>query len=342
MVALKTAQVEAFVAKPDPKYPVVLVYGPDAGLVRERAAAILATSVENANDPFAFTRLEGDELASDPMRLVDEASTIPLFGGKRAISVRAGPRNFIAAVEALLAIPIRDCRIVIEAGDLRRTAPVRVACEKAANAAVIACYADDERALSRLIDQELAAADLTITPEARAALLPLIGGDRSASSSEIRKLALYARGQGTVDVADIAAVVADASALALDDLIDAAFAGRIADVEMLFAKARAAGTSGAAIAAAALRQVTPLHKAALNVDAGASVESARERMMPPVHFGRRAAVEAALKAWSATRLQRAMTQLGAAVFDTRRQPALAAAITQRTLISIASAARRKS
>ena len=39
MVALKAAQVDAFVARPDPARPIVLVFGPDAGLVRERAEA---------------------------------------------------------------------------------------------------------------------------------------------------------------------------------------------------------------------------------------------------------------------------------------------------------------
>ena len=40
MVALKSAQVDRFVARPNPAQPVVLVFGPDAGLVRERAEAL--------------------------------------------------------------------------------------------------------------------------------------------------------------------------------------------------------------------------------------------------------------------------------------------------------------
>ena len=72
-------------------------------------------------------------------------------------------------------------------------------------------------------------AKLTIAPDARAALVPLIGGDRQASRSEIRKLALYAHGKDRVELDDVLAVVADASALALDAVVDAAFAGRTAE-----------------------------------------------------------------------------------------------------------------
>ena len=69
-------------------------------------------------------------------------------------------------------------------------------------------------------------AELTIAPDARAALVALLGGDRLASRSEIRKLALYAHGKDRVELADVMAVVADASALALDGVLDAAFAGK--------------------------------------------------------------------------------------------------------------------
>ena len=103
--------------------------------------------------------------------------------------MRGGARNFLPAIEALLAQPLRDCRVVIEAGDLKKSAPLRTLCEKAGHAAALPCYADNDQALARLIDTEMKAAGPTIAPDAREALLPLLGGDRRSSLSEIRKLA---------------------------------------------------------------------------------------------------------------------------------------------------------
>src|SRR4249919_1008960 len=102
MVALKGAEIDKFVARPDPTRPVMLVFGPDAGLVRERAEALVRASVDDINDPFSLARLDGDELAGEPTRLVEEANTIPLFGGRRAVWVKVGSRNIAPAVEALL------------------------------------------------------------------------------------------------------------------------------------------------------------------------------------------------------------------------------------------------
>src|SRR5262249_59805324 len=103
----------------------------------------------------------------------------------------------------------------------KRNAPLRVLCERAKNAAALPCYADAERDLVRLIDDEMRDAGLTIAAEARTALIPLLGGDRLASRHELRKLALYARGKARVELEDVMAVTADASELALDGLVDA-------------------------------------------------------------------------------------------------------------------------
>ncbi len=99
--------------------------------MRERAQALIRASVDDINDPFSLARLDGDELAGEPTRLVEEANTIPLFGGRRAVWVKVGSRNIVPAVEALLArrlarLPGRDRG--------RRPAPQRAAARAHASA----------------------------------------------------------------------------------------------------------------------------------------------------------------------------------------------------------------
>jgi DNA polymerase-3 subunit delta len=291
MVAVKAAEVESFIARPRADRPIMLLYGPDGGLVRERARRLIETSVDDPSDPFALVRIEGDVLAAEPSRLVEEAHTVPLFGGRRAVWIKTGSRNFAAAVEAVVASPPTDCCIVIEAGDLKRNAPLRALCEKASCAAALPCYPDNDAALARLVDDEMRTAKLGIAPDARDALVSLIGGDRQASRSEIRKLALYAHGKDRVVLDDVLAVVADASSMALD--------------------------------------------------AGEDSFAAMRSFIPPVHFSRKNAIEATLRAWTALRLERAMEQLAETTFNARRTAALADALARRSMLVIAQAGRRK-
>jgi DNA polymerase-3 subunit delta len=341
LVALRGKEVDAFLARPDPNRPIILLYGPDTGLVRERADALMASAVDDPNDPFSLIRLDGDELAAEPSRLVDEAMTIPLFGGRRAIRIRAGSKSFASGIDTLADMHPKDCRIVIEAGELRPDAPLRKTCERAKTVVAIACYPDTERDLARLIDDELRSFDLRIATDARTALSSLLGGDRQASRNEIRKLALYARGEREVTLEHVMAVVTDASALALDAIVDNAFAGRPADVETAFAKALAAGTYPGAIIASAQRQAAQLHKARLSVEEGLSAQAAAESGFPRLHFSRKTVVETALQNSSAERLMKVIAQLAEAAFDMRKQADLAAPIAQRALLAIAVNTRRR-
>ena len=213
---------------------------------------------------------------------------MPLFGGRRAIRVRAGSRSFASGVDTLAEMPLKDCRIVIEAGELRPESPLRKACERAKTAVAIGCYPDGERDLARLIDDELRLANLRIAPDARASLMALLGGDRQASRNELRKLALFAHGEGEVTLDHVMAVVADASELKLDPIVDGAFAGKPELVESEFAKAMVAGTYPGVIISAAQRQAAWLHKSALAMAEGTPLSTLLDGGFPRLHFSRKA------------------------------------------------------
>jgi DNA polymerase III subunit delta len=341
LVALRGKEIDTFLARPDPGRPIILLYGPDAGLVRERADALVSSAVEDPHDPFSLVKLDGDELSAEPSRLVDEALTVPLFGGRRAIRVRAGSRNFASGIDTLATMALKDCRIVIEAGDLRAESPLRKACERAKTAVAIGCYPDTERDLAKLIDDDLCIADLRLQADARATLMTLLGGDRQASRNELRKLTLFANGAGEVTLDHVMSVVADASELKLEPIVDGTFAGKAELVESEFAKALMAGTYPGVIISSAQRQAAWLHKSALAIAEGTPAATLLDSGYPRVHFSRKPMVETALRNFSAARLVSVIDQLATAALDMRKQPGLAAAIAQRALMSIAVNARKK-
>jgi len=137
------------------------------------------------------------------------------------------------------------------------------------------------------------------------------------------------------------AVVADASELKLDPIVDGAFAGRPDIVETEFAKAMIAGTYPGVIISAAQRQAAWLHKSALAIADGTPASAVLDGGFPRLHFSRKPMVETALRNFSVARLAGIIEQLAAAALDTRKQSTLAATIAQRTLMAIAANARRR-
>ncbi len=295
----------------------------------ERAASIVRAARGADSDPFSLVQLEGDAIAADPGLLIDEAQTIGLFGSHRVIRVRAGGKNFSAAVETLLANP-PQATVVIEAGELRPASPLRAACEKSSAAAAIPCYVDNERDLARLI----ADSGLSFEPGAREELVALLGADRLSTRGEIEKLALYAKG-GRIRIEDVRAVIADASALVLDDVVDFAAVGDTEAALVALNKANAAGTLPATILNAAIRHVASLHRLRLAVDKGESPALAVENARPPVFFRRRPNFERALGRFGSELLARELVVLSDAALAARKDPALAETIAERAILRLA-------
>ena len=337
MTALKGKAVDAFLRRPD--RPLVLLYGPDSGVVAERAAQLLANTAP-ADDPLARLTIDGDALASEPTRLAEEAWTVPLFGGKRAIRVTATGRNLAPAVEPLLKEPPTEAFIVIEAGDLKPRAPLRAAFEKSEQAAAIGCYGDDARGIERLIDEEQARSGVTFSREARAALRELTGGDRLASRGELAKIVLYAHPRNEIGIEDVEAIAGDASAVALDRLLDSVGLGQLEAADRAFGQLIAEGTSPASVISALARHFRQLADLRYRIEAGATAEAAMRAARPPIFFKRQDAVRQQITRWTPDGLERASELIADGELRGRRMPELAEAITGRCVLTLARAARR--
>src|ERR1051325_3174644 len=82
---VKSHEADRYVANPPKGLAIALVYGPDAGLVQERAEKLLKSVVPDLTDAFNASDLNEDALLADPARLADEAAALSMMGGRRAM-----------------------------------------------------------------------------------------------------------------------------------------------------------------------------------------------------------------------------------------------------------------
>jgi len=345
MAQKKTNEVEAWLRRPDPDVRLVLIYGPDRGMVTERARAFIKSSGLDPEDPFSSVRLEATELESDPGRLLDEASTVPMFAGRRLVWVRnAGTHKSLAeSAKALAAAPPVDAIVVIEAGDLKKGTGLRAAMEASPHAMALPCYSDDGRSVDAVIDEVLARAGLSIGLEARQILRVNLGGDRLATRSELEKLCTYCLGTGEITLDDVVIMTGDVAATAVDDAIDAILDGNVARFDRAYSRLVSSGTNPFVILSAASRQFHTLLTLRSEMDsAGKSSATAVAAARPPVFFSRRRLVETALQRLGQATLLRGLERIQSAILQTRRRPDLAEAAARQALLAVAIEAGRPS
>ena len=341
MTAVKSSDVDRALRRLDPSVDILLFYGPDGGLVSERARLVAESKVDDPSDPFQLIRLDGDTVADQPARLVEEISTFALFSGPRVILVRGTSRNITPAVSTCLDVPSTGTLVIIEAGNLAKGAPLRALCESSARALALPCYADEARDLGTVIDETLAQAALKIAPDAREMLLASIGADRLATRSELQKLALYAHGREHVTAEDVEAVVSDVSAQSTDLVLDSAFLGNMADLDSQLTLLAQRGTASASLAPLGLRHGLSLLAARLMIDGGQSADAALQSWRG-LNFRRRDHVKRQLRTWTAHELRGAAEIFQSTSLDTRRMPGLAGPLLSAALLRIARKAQRLS
>lgn len=352
---IKASQADRFVAAPPSGIRAALIYGPDAGLIRERSNCLAKFIIDDLSDPFRIAELTDAALKQDPARLADEAAALSMIGGRRLVRVRGASDGLTKIFRPLLDAPdpIGDTLIIAEAGELGPRSTLRRAFEDAgANAAALPCYADDAGTLEHVINDTLARAGHTADPAATAFLVEHLGADRGVTLRELEKLCLYmapktnkATGiksaggtRAPITLDDVRTCIGEAGGARLDALIDTTASGDLAGLNANLARAREADLNAIAILSALSRHLQRLHQILGQIEDGGNLDTILRALRPPVHFSRQAALKRQCRLWSRRRLDRALGLImeADAACKTTGMPDMA--LSGQTLIRVAQAA----
>ena len=296
---LDAGRVESFLKAPSA--PVVLLHGPDAGLVAERGLA-LARSVEGAlNDPFSFAELSNPA----PDALLAEATAASLTGLRRVVRVRDAHEPLVKTLEIFTKTP-PDALVILEAGELTPKSKLRALAEKAAGVASIACYAIDNAKLPQVISARLRAQGVAIEQDAASWAAQNLTGEEGPLGQALEVLTLYAGETRTLSLADVSSILADGGDTSMNDAIDSALTGDLAATDKALSLAYEEGASPVGLIRVLLSELLRLRLAAGAMAEGASVQEAMSGMRPPVFFKRQPVVQKMLRLWPLPALNQAL------------------------------------
>lgn len=296
---LRPQAIDGFLRKPPPAIHTALIYGPDAGLVTERARQLQKTWLSDPDDPFALSELRMETLQSEPERLAEEMQAMTLTGGDRVVNVRGPNERLVAAVKQILALTHPCARCIIEAGDLAANSKLRKLVEASEHGAAIPCYRDDDRDVQRLIQTHLRSHNLPVEQGVIEYLVENLGQDRAVTRNELDKLALYAgpdRSQ-PLTLAEVANAVGDSSEIGLDQLTRAMLDGNLADLNAALDRLLGEAVSPIAMIRAAARITHQLWGLRLKVEAGGPIDGVVDAHRPPIHFRAKPTFKRALRHW---------------------------------------------
>ena len=303
---VKTAEGDRFAARPPDGLVAALFYGPDQGLVHERADTLAKTACPDLRDPFRVAELDEQTLLSDAARLADEAAALSMTGGRRVVRVRPAGNALADIFETVLAGTSGGALIVVEAGDLAKGASLREVFEHAKNAAAVACYPDSDENLAQLVRSALKTEKIAIEPDALEVAVSLLGADRGTTRQQVEKLALYARGLGRLGVSDVRAIMGDEAEARVEEACDAAGEGDALRLDRALERLWAESASAVGLLRVAMAHFQRVMLA--KTSGPHEIETIMKRR-PQIHFSRAASFRAQVQRWSEDRLAAALDLL---------------------------------
>lgn len=344
------SRVSGFLNTPPSDLIGVLFFGPDRGLVKERAEALIKKFSSNPDDDFASAVLTADDLSSDPARLADEMAALSMFGDQRLVRLRLDHERSGAAISKIIKNldtnpDMAAAKLVIEAGDMTPRSAVRKAFEAAGRFAAVGCYKDSAADLANMIRRTLTENAIDIDREALDMWVPLLSGDRIMARGEIEKMILY-KGFGQTPGAritpeDIKALAAGAQAASIDDIIMSAMNGQASKCDDAFRRAIAGKVNIAVILLSLQRHIARLLQASAHMQAGERAESAMKSLRPPVFRMQERNFLNHLKIWPSRALNNALSETLKAEQQLKSAGAPGEAIVGRILLTLSGFAAKR-
>lgn len=297
-----------------------LLYGTDAGQVRQRAAALAESWLGKHADPMARVEFSAEQIAEDGALLADELAAMSLMAPKRVVLLREAGASQLASIEAAVASRAPENFLIVYATEsLGSSDKLRLWAEKSPHVAAIACYKDEGSSLDQFIRDTLRGYGLRVSNEGLRLLSSQLSGDRQIILNELEKLSLYVGDEvEEVSLEDVLASVGENNDKSFDELNNAVAAGDMVGLCRLSDRLLMEGNHGLLLVRSVMRYLGKLEAIAIKREGGMSVDAAIEGLRPPVFFKAKPMLKAHASRWGSNACATALAKLQLLELDSKR------------------------
>jgi len=253
-------------------------------------------------------------IKSDPATLVDEASAMSLFGGKRVIWIEPATKEIEQGVASLLDASSIENPVIAIAGPLTKTSPLLKLSESSSAALAYASYVPEGEDAERMVHDVGRRFGLKIAPPLAARIAGSAGNDQAIVAQEIQKLALYIdaspEAPKELDPSAIDAVGADSSEGDFLRLADLALDGELQQLSDELARMPSVGSEAIPVIRSLQRRLLMLAPARARIERGERLDAVMASLGKSLFWKDKAKFERMLGRWTAEGLATAAERLG--------------------------------
>lgn len=338
---VKSYQIKALSSQIKSTYKAALVFGTDAGVIQETAEQIALQIVPSLKDDFNVVKVFPAQLKDHPSLLTDEGNALSFMGGRKLIWLKEADAHAAQAVADFTQFIKTDAFLLVTAGNLTKSAALRVQSEENAHVLAVACYADDEKALRNNVLTKLKNDGYVINSETLTLLCRRMNENRLTVKSELDKLITYLGNRKTVTNADVDAVISVTASANIDALCAQAADIQFEKTDFLCRQLLQAGETPVALIRYLMSYFNNLLLGVRLIQKNTPLESVFKKILKPYQFNQKETLARQFHYWDESSLMKISDLL----FETEKQMKTSGLDPElmlfRTLASLHSAAKKR-
>ena len=296
----KPYQINALIPRLKKEFKAALVFGTDSSGVLEIAKQIQSIIIPQAG-PFSVISLTSNDLKGNPGRVLEEANTPDLMGGRRLIWLKEATAQQADVMTQFCQQCQTDAFLLITADNLTKSAALRAESESDPNILVVACYPPEITDLRRIIQNFSIESGVDFTPEAMDYLIENTDNNTLILKNELAKIQLWNQNKKHLNLETIQLLVGTGT-VTIDTLIQS-LANRQIDKSILSVKALLAqGENPVTLLRQVARYFTALLKGVEKMEQGENPTDIAKKILKPAQFRLEEAVVKQLHSWTKERL----------------------------------------
>tara|TARA_Y100000768_G_C23909391_1_gene649160 strand:+ start:74 stop:1093 length:1020 start_codon:yes stop_codon:yes gene_type:complete len=259
-----------------------LIYGPNEGLTREIVENIYKQfSKESQCEKISIL---GKQIDEDNLILNNELRSISIFNPYKFIVLESIKEKHASIIEETLNENFSNVCMVIKSDNLTKSSKLRKIYESAKSHYIIACYEDDIKSISSIIEKFQRENNIKFDRDVKDYLLQNLNNDRSVIKNELEKILLKSGNDKLITIEQIKLILHDGANTSFQKINNAIMSGKTDNSSKLLEKIFNEGASPVVILKSMNNYLNRIRLAQIELRKGKSFEEAIKILKPPIFW----------------------------------------------------------
>ena len=316
-----------------------LIYGPNEGLIRENIDIVFKNFTKGAD--CEKINIVGKQLDESISILNDEISTISLFSEKKFIILDSPKEKHVSIIEDSLSLDFKNTCMVVKQDNLKKSSNIRKLYETSKNHFSLACYDDDVKVLSSLLEKFQKEHSITFDSGVKSFLLNNLSNDRMVIKNELEKILLsLSEDDRKVDIEKLKYILHDSAHTDFQQINSSILFGNIEKGSKSLEKLFNLGTNPVAILKSFNNYIMRIRLTQVELAKGKQFDEAIKVLRPPVFWKEKTDFKRHCLMWPSHVIENTINEVLSSEIKCMTNNVIAKEQCEKTLFGISSTAKR--